>query len=68
MKNFSIKKFTLYVFLAGAGFMIASILLGMHANNFRKKAISTKGTVVALSSSSNINVVNYSWARDAFGL
>jgi len=55
MKNFSIKKFTIYVFLAGAGLILVSILMGMHANNFRKKAIPTKGTVVALSSSSNIN-------------
>ncbi len=48
MKNFSINKFTLYVFLAGTGLIVISILIGMHVNNFRKNAISVQGTVIAL--------------------
>ncbi len=51
MKNFSIKKFTIYVCLAGAVFIVIATLWGMHVNNFIKQSISVQGTVMSLVSS-----------------
>jgi len=48
MKSFSIKKFTIYVCLAGAGLILIAALWGMSINNFKKQALSAKGTIISL--------------------
>ncbi len=48
MKSFSIKKFTIYVCLAGTGLILIAVLWGMSINNFKKQALTAKGTIISL--------------------
>jgi len=59
MKRFSIKRFALYVCLAGGVLMLAAIVWCMRIDHFRNQAIVTQGTVIAFTKPLSENRTSY---------
>ena len=59
MKRFSIKRFALYVCLAGSVLMAGAIVWCVSIHHFRNQAIVTQGKVIAFSKSMSENRTSY---------